>query len=133
MERLREITAEPFAMGDNGIELAKAIAQRAQLAYEQILWLVPFFLEKYKEQLADETQANKTPANGLDIVPLGLKVLLQSRETIEEEERALELARQQIKERNEFEALNRLRSILFAWIVTSDGRGRDRSVQSAPS
>ena len=104
VERLREITAEPFAVGDNGIELSKAIAQRAQLAYEQILQLVPFFLEKYKDQLADETQANKTPASGLDIVPLGLKVLLQSPETIEEEERVLDLARQQIKERDEFEA-----------------------------
>src|SRR3984893_7332669 len=104
VERLREITAEPFAVGDNGIELSKAIFRRAQLAREQILRLAPFFLEKYKDQLADETQANKTPANGLDIVPLGLKVLLQSPETIEEEERALDLARQQIRERDEFEA-----------------------------
>ena len=37
-------------------------------------------------------------------MPLELKVLLQSPETIEEEERALDLARQQMKERDEFEA-----------------------------
>jgi hypothetical protein len=105
VERLREITAEPFVVGDNGIELAKVIFQRALLAREQILRLVPFFLEKYKDQLAEsETQANKTPANGLDIVPLELKVLMQSPETIEEEERALDLARKQLKERDEFEA-----------------------------
>jgi hypothetical protein len=104
VERLREMTAEPFAVGDNGLELAKAIFQRAMLAREQILLLVPSFLEKYKDQLAGETQANKTPANGLDIVPLGLKVVLESPETIEEEKRALDLARQQIKERGELEA-----------------------------
>ena len=93
------MTAEPFATGDNGIELSKAIFQRALLAREQIVRLVPFFLEKYKDQLAElETQAHKTSASPFDIVPLDLKVLLQSPETIEEEERALDLARQQIKE-----------------------------------
>jgi hypothetical protein len=105
VERLREITAEPFAVGDNGIELSKVIFQRALLAREQILRLVPFFLEKYKDQLAEsETQANKSPPSPFDIVPLELKVLLQSPETMEEEERARELARQQIKDRDEFEA-----------------------------
>jgi hypothetical protein len=102
VERLREIAADPFAVGDNGIELSKAIFQRAMLAREQILRLVPFFLEKYKDQV--ETPANKTPPNPFDIVPLQLKVLMQSPETIEEEERALDLARKQIKERDEFEA-----------------------------
>ena len=78
VERLREMTAEPFAVGDNGIELSKAIFQRALLAREQILRLVPFFLEKYKDQLAElETQADKTSASPFDIVPLELKVLLQ--------------------------------------------------------
>jgi hypothetical protein len=43
VERLREMTAEPFAAGDNGIELSKAIFQRALLAREQIVRLVPFF------------------------------------------------------------------------------------------
>jgi hypothetical protein len=89
-------------VGDNGIELSKAIFRRALLAREQILRLVPFFLEKYKDQV--DTQANKNPPSPFDIVPLELKVLMQSPETIEEEERALELARQQIKERDEFEA-----------------------------
>jgi hypothetical protein len=71
VERLREITAEPFAVGDNGIELSKVIFQPALLAREQILRLVPFFLEKYKDQLAEsETQANKSPPSPFDIVPL---------------------------------------------------------------
>ena len=105
VERLREMTAEPFATGDNGIELSKAIFQRALLAREQIVRLVPLFLEKYKDELVElETPADKAPASPFDIVPLDLKVLLQSPETIEEEERALDLARQQIKERDEFEA-----------------------------
>jgi hypothetical protein len=100
VERLRETTAEPFAVGDNGIKLSKAIFRRAMLAREQILLLVPSFLEKYK----DQTPANKSPPSPFDIVPLELKVLVQSPETIEEEKRALELARKQIKERDEFEA-----------------------------
>ena len=105
VERLREITAEPFAVGDNGVKLAKAIFQRAMLAREQILLLVPSFQEKYKDQLAEfETPANKSPPSPFDIVPLELKALMDSPETIEEEERALDLARQQIKERDEFEA-----------------------------
>jgi hypothetical protein len=66
-------------------------------------------------------------------VPLELKVLMQSPETIEEEERALELARQQIKERDEFEAFEQAAIDLIHLIVTSDGRGRDRNVQSVPS
>ena len=102
VERLREITAEPFAVGDNGIALSKAVFQRALLAREQILRMVPFFLEKYKDQV--ETQGNKSLPSPFDVVPLELKVLLQGPETIEEEERALDLARQQIKERDEFEA-----------------------------
>ncbi len=100
VERLREATAEPFAVGDNGIALSKAIFQRALLAREQILLLVPSFLEKYKDQV----EANKSFPSPFDIVPLELKVLVQSFETIEEEERALDRARKQIKERDEFEA-----------------------------
>ena len=100
VERLRETKAEPFAVGDNGIKLSKAIFQRAMLAREQILLLVPSFLEKYKDQMP----ANKSPHSPFDIVPLELKVLMESPETVEEEERSLDLARQQIKERDEFEA-----------------------------
>ena len=104
VERLREIAAEPFATGDNSLELAKAISQRAQLAYEQIRWLVPFLLEKYKDQLAEfKTPGNKT-SDSDDIVPIRLKALLQSFESTEEEGRALDLAGKQIKERDEFEA-----------------------------
>jgi hypothetical protein len=85
--------------------LAKAIFQRAMLAREQILLLVPSFQEKYKDQLAEsQTKTSKSPPSPFDIVPPELKALMDSPETIEEEERALELARQQIKERDEFEA-----------------------------
>jgi hypothetical protein len=100
VERLRETTAEPFAVGDNGLELAKTIFQRAMLGREQILLLLPSFLEKYKDRMP----ANKSPPSPFDVVPLELKVLMESPEAIEEEERALELARKQIKERDEFEA-----------------------------
>jgi len=104
VERLREMTAEPFAVKDNGIKLSKAIFRRAMLAREQILLLVPSFLEKYKDQVP----ANKSPPSPLDIVPLELKVLVDSPETIEEKKRALDLARQQIKERDEFEAFEQV-------------------------
>jgi hypothetical protein len=103
VERLREMTAEAFAVGDNGIKLSKAIFRRAMLAREQILLLVPSFLEKYKDQMP----ANKSPPSSFDIVPLELKVIAQSFETKEEEKRALDLARKQIKERDEFEAFEK--------------------------
>ena len=104
VERLREMTAEPFAVGDNGMELSKAIFERALLAHEHIPRMVPFFLEKYKDQIAELGPAGDSFTSPLDIVPLDLKLLMQSPETIEEEERALDLARQQIKERDEFAA-----------------------------
>jgi hypothetical protein len=43
VERLREMTAEPLAVGDNVVKLAKAIFRRAMLAREQILLPVPSF------------------------------------------------------------------------------------------
>ena len=104
VERLREMTAEPFAVGDNGMELSKAIFARALLAHEHIPRMVPFFLEKYKDQIAELGPAGDSSTSPFDIVPLDLKLLMQSPETIEEEERALDLARQQIKERDEFAA-----------------------------
>jgi hypothetical protein len=54
--------------------LAKAIAQRAQLAYEQILWLVPFFLEKYKDQLADGSRKTGSLEGDKLGVPVGTGV-----------------------------------------------------------
>ncbi len=104
VERLREIAAEPFAKGDNGLKLAKMIFRRAQLSYDVIVLLLPSMLEKYKDQLVEfETGASKNAYD--EIVPLRLKALLEPPESIEEEERALDLARKQIKKRDEFEAL----------------------------
>ena len=108
MERLREATAEPFAVGDNGIALSKAIFQRALLAREQILLLVPSFLEKYKDQV----EANKSFPSPFDIVPLELKVLVQSFETIEEEERALDRARSRSRNETSSRHSSKLRSII---------------------
>jgi hypothetical protein len=104
VERLRELSATPYAEKDSGIGLAKAISQRAQLAYDEIGLLLPGLLEKYKDQPPNwETGARETG----EIVPLRLKVLLQSFESMEEEERAVDLARKQIKERDEFEAFEK--------------------------
>ena len=134
MERLREMTAEPFARGDNGIELTKRISQRAQLAYDLIVLLVPRLLEKYKDQLVKfETKVDNTAdiTLGDDIVLIRLKA--QSFGSMEEEKRRLTLLGSRSRTETSSKHSNKLRSILSGWIVTSDGRGRDRSVQSALS
>jgi hypothetical protein len=86
------MTAEPFARGDNGIELTKRISQRAQLAYDLIVLLVPRLLEKYKDQLVKfETKVDNTAdiTLGDDIVLIRLKA--QSFGSMEEEKRRLTL------------------------------------------
>jgi hypothetical protein len=74
VERLREITADPFAKGDNGLEPAKAIFQRAELACKTIVSLLPPMFEKYKDQLSKlETAASKKQTGEIaydEIVPL---------------------------------------------------------------
>ena len=86
--RLRETTAQPFAVGNNGIELAKAIFQRAELAYDPLAG--PFFLRKYKDQLAEF-------AKGILAIltiscPYDSKRYRREPQTLEEEKRALDEA-----------------------------------------
>src|SRR6185436_7075949 len=88
-------TARVFALHG-----AKVLLTDSNAALGKSVAGVPSFLEKYKDQI----EANKSFPSPFDIVPLELKVLVQSFETIEEEERALDRARKQIKERDEFEA-----------------------------
>ena len=108
VERLRELSATPYAEKDSGIGLAKAISQRARLAYDAIGLLLPGLLEKYKDQPPKwETRASETGEFVRELVPRRLKALLQSFKWIEEEERAVDPARKQIKERDEFEAFEK--------------------------
>jgi hypothetical protein len=96
--------------------------------------LVPRLLEKYKDQLVKfETKVDNTAdiTLGDDIVLIRLKA--QSFGSMEEEKRRLTLLGSRSRTETSSKHSNKLRSILSGWIVTSDGRGRDRNMQFVPS
>jgi hypothetical protein len=99
VERLREFDAVPYARKDNILKLARIRCKEADLAEKEIEATLPGVLEKYKDQIPPSL-----PHDGF-IVPFRLKVLLQDPATAEEERRSLDLAKEQIEERDEYEAL----------------------------
>jgi hypothetical protein len=101
VERLREPTAIALTKRDNSLKLAKARSKQARRAEKEITRCLPGVLEKYRDRLQGDP--NHSP---YDRVPLGLKVLLEEPDP-EEEQRALDLAREQIEQqqRDEHEAL----------------------------
>ena len=111
IERLREPTAIALAKGDNSRELATARFMQAWLAHREIELLTPKVLEKYKSQMPPPFESKVQPTDGLsgdfDIVPLHVKALLEESSSIEQQQRALAIARKLIEEqeRDEHEAL----------------------------
>jgi hypothetical protein len=99
VERLRESDAVPYARKNNILKLAKVRCKEADLAEKEIQATLPGVLEKYKDQIPPSL-----PDDGA-IVPHRLKALLQYPATAEEEREALDLAKEQVKERDEYEAL----------------------------
>jgi hypothetical protein len=86
----------------------RQISRRARFAYDEIGLLLPGLLEKYKDQPPKwETRASETGELVRELVLLRLKALLESFESMEEEERAVGFARKQIKERDEFGAFEK--------------------------
>jgi len=100
IERLKEATAIALRKGDNSFTLAKARFLEAWLAYREIQSLIPQVRAKFRDQLGPPNP------DDYEIVPCQIKALLEE-PTEAEEERALELARKEIKrqQRNEYEAL----------------------------
>jgi hypothetical protein len=101
IERLKEATAIALRKGDNSFDLAKARFLQAWLEYREIQSLVPQVMQKYDLKMPPEVI-------GGDFVPLQIKLLLPEEDPTEEEERrALDLARSEIRrqQRNEYEAL----------------------------
>lgn len=100
IERLKEATAIALRKGDNSFTLAKARFLEAWLAYREIQSLIPQVRAKFRDQLGPQNP------DDFEIVPCQIKALLEE-PTEAEEERALELARKEIKrqQRNEYEAL----------------------------
>lgn len=107
VERLRDITADPLAKGDNSLALARTRFERASLAYDTLASLLPHVTEKHKDEVIQLLKETKTEAADWEgeIVPLYLKALLRRPESTGQGEGALELPTTQIKERDEFEAL----------------------------
>jgi hypothetical protein len=106
MERLKEVTAIALRKGDNSFILAKARFMEAWLAYREIQARVPQVLKKYEAQMLPPIPGVDWRDGTDDIVPVRVKALIEEPNE-EEEERALELARAEIRrrQRNEYEAL----------------------------
>lgn len=107
VERLREFSAVAHANQDSGLALAEARAAQAEVAYDEIVTLLPRVVEKYRDQLPDlkvEIRNGTVMCEG-DIVPILLKSLLRGPETTEQQRDAMDWASKQIEERDEYEAL----------------------------
>ena len=100
IERLRDATAIALAKGDNSLLLGKAKFMQAWISHREIETRLPKILEKYNCPPNDGTKFD-------EMVPIELKALLEDCDSVEAEERALEDARQHVKEqeRDEYEAL----------------------------
>jgi hypothetical protein len=103
IERLREPTEIALTKRDNRLKLAKARSKQTRRAVKEIARRLPSVLEKYRDRLEPQ-DFDPSP---YDLVPLGLKVLLEEPDSPEEERRALDLARKQIEQqqRDEHEAM----------------------------
>jgi hypothetical protein len=104
IERLREPGALPFAMNIDDLKLARARSHETRLAEQEIAARLPALLEKYKQQMLDDSGPDWI-GDSDDMVPISLKVLLEEPDYIDDQ--TLELAEKQIKEqeRDDCEAL----------------------------
>src|SRR5215469_11503529 len=102
VERLREPTAIALTKRDNSLKLAKASSKQTRRAVKEIERRLPSVLEKYRDRLEPE-DFDPSP---YELVPLGLKVLLEEPDP-REEQHALDLAWKQIEQqqRDEHEAM----------------------------
>jgi hypothetical protein len=89
VERLGNPSAVALAKRDNSLQLAKMRVKQSRLAENKIELLLPIVLEKYRDRL-EPRDFDPSP---YERVPFGLKVLLEEPDSLEEEQRALDLAR----------------------------------------
>jgi hypothetical protein len=103
IERLRDATAVALAKGNSSLILAKAKFMQAWISNREIETRLPKILEKYNCPANDGTKFD-------EMVPIELKALLEDCNSVEAEERALEDARQHVKEleRDEYKLWKRL-------------------------
>jgi hypothetical protein len=102
VERLREPTAIALTKRDNSLKLAKARSKQTRRAVKEIERRLPSVLEKYRDRL----EPQDFDPGPYELVPLGLKVLLEEPDP-REERHALDLAWKQIEQqqRDEHEAM----------------------------
>jgi hypothetical protein len=101
IERLKEATAIALRKGDNSFDLAKARFLQAWLEYREIQTLVPQVMREFDLEMPPKVIEG-------DFVPLQIKLLLPEEDPTEEQaQRALDLARSEIRrrQRNEYQAL----------------------------
>jgi hypothetical protein len=103
IERLREPTEIALTKRDNRVKLMKARSKQARRAEKEITRRLPSVLGKYRDRL----EPQDFDPGPYDLVPLGLKVLLEEPDSPEEEQRALDLAWKQIEQqqRDEHQAM----------------------------
>ena len=102
VERLREPTVVALTKRDNRLKLAKARSKQARRAEKEIERRLPSVLKKYRDRLGPDPYCGSK----FDFVPLGLKVLLEEPDPLEEQ-RARDLARKEIEQqqRDQYQAL----------------------------
>ena len=109
IERLREPHAVPFAKRDNSLHLTTARFMEAWLADKKIASLIPDMLEKYKDQMPPPIAGNSPAGSSYgDLVPIGLKALLEEPAPAEGAHEPLDPANKQMEEgeeRDQYQAL----------------------------
>jgi excinuclease UvrABC nuclease subunit len=109
IERLSDRTAIALAKGDNSLAVARERSQQGKLAYERLQSLLPQVLENYKDELPSPIIFDEKlgPVCDDNLVPLHVKVRVKTSASLEDESRALEEARDEIRkqDRDEYEAL----------------------------
>jgi hypothetical protein len=101
VERLREYGCAPFAKKDNSLDLARRRSLQSQRAHQELVERLPAVLAKYKNELPPGLEASDSYYD--ETAMMKLEALLQEPDQIDDS--LLEAARQQIDERDEYEAL----------------------------
>jgi hypothetical protein len=105
IERVRDPATIALAKRHNMVKLAKQRWAQSDAAHNKIEVLLPKVLDKYRDRLRPEDFDPNAYHN--ELVPWGLKVLLEDAATPEQHEQAGDLARKEIEQqqRDEHEAL----------------------------
>src|SRR5690348_5958228 len=104
VERLRDVGEVALAEREDVLKSARSVFREAKRTCAEIEAALPPILAKYRDQLGPAHGERYESFLG-DIVPRGLKFLMEEPGSLEEEERLRELARGEVEQRDECEAV----------------------------